>query len=347
MLSLQNHTTRSTPGDPLELYADSDLEMTDPSLSLTPREALSGILGTITIACGITLLIPQIFENIQTRSASAVSLLFLIIWAIGDITSLAGGVWAQLLPTVNALSFYYCLADVVLILQCIYYNQWVNRDIKAVEAHRNSTGTIDSIQSDEEEPLLSRSASNQRRPSIGLPGSHSRRNSTKSVKAGDEKSYFAKGSTSREWLKNACSIFAVCLLGSLAWLIAYKTHVWSPIPLPKQDNLVDNNTPLGASILGYISASLYLLARIPQIFYNWRKQSCQGLSVLFFLLSTFGNLAYGAGILCHSLDRDYVFLNLPWLIGSWGTLVEDGIIFLQFILYKEKEPRETLANINE
>lgn len=49
-----------------------------------------------------------------------------------------------------------------------------------------------------------------------------------------------------------------------------------------------------------------------------------------------GNATYGAGILAHSLEKDYIMTNLPWLIGSLGTMVEDGIIFLQFRLYAPK-----------
>lgn len=46
-----------------------------------------------------------------------------------------------------------------------------------------------------------------------------------------------------------------------------------------------------------------------------------------------GNLTYGISILCHSLEKEYLIANLPWLIGSLGTMVEDGIIFLQFRMY--------------
>jgi hypothetical protein len=46
-----------------------------------------------------------------------------------------------------------------------------------------------------------------------------------------------------------------------------------------------------------------------------------------------GNLTYGAGILAHSLEREYLITNAPWIIGSLGTMVEDGIIFVQFRMY--------------
>jgi len=41
-----------------------------------------------------------------------------------------------------------------------------------------------------------------------------------------------------------------------------------------------------------------------------------------------------AQILFHSTERDYVMDNLPWLIGSLGTMAEDGIIFCQFWTYR-------------
>jgi len=39
-------------------------------------------------------------------------------------------------------------------------------------------------------------------------------------------------------------------------------------------------------------------------------------------------------ILFHSTERAYVMDNLPWLIGSLGTMAQDGIIFRQFRIYR-------------
>lgn len=46
-----------------------------------------------------------------------------------------------------------------------------------------------------------------------------------------------------------------------------------------------------------------------------------------------GNITYGVSILFHSLEREYIITNLPWLIGSLGTIVEDAFIFVQFRMY--------------
>jgi hypothetical protein len=56
-----------------------------------------------------------------------------------------------------------------------------------------------------------------------------------------------------------------------------------------------------------------------------------------------GNLTYGAGILFHSTEREYVLTNLPWLIGSLGTMVEDVVIFIQFRIYAVKEDAPLFA----
>lgn len=77
-------------------------------------------------------------------------------------------------------------------------------------------------------------------------------------------------------------------------------------------------------------------ARIPQIIKNYREKSCEGLALLFFLLSLTGNFTYGASVMAYSQDGAYFLRALPWLLGSLGTMVEDCVIFVQFRLYSPK-----------
>jgi hypothetical protein len=98
-----------------------------------------------------------------------------------------------------------------------------------------------------------------------------------------------------EWIKNSLSIFGVCAVGAAGWAIAWKTGVWTPQPT-SDDTTGSDDSPLGAQILGYASAVCYLGARIPQIIKNQREKSCEGLSLLFFILSLLGNATYGAGV---------------------------------------------------
>jgi hypothetical protein len=99
-----------------------------------------------------------------------------------------------------------------------------------------------------------------------------------------------------EWVKNSLSVVGVCVVGAAGWAIAWKTGVWSPQPL---DEAAGTDMALGAQLLGYASAVCYLGARIPQIIKNQRDKSCEGLSLLFFMLSLLGNATYGAGVSFH------------------------------------------------
>lgn len=82
-------------------------------------------------------------------------------------------------------------------------------------------------------------------------------------------------------------------------------------------------------------------ARIPQIIKNYREKSCEGLALLFFLLSLTGNFTYGASVMSYSQDLDYFLRALPWLLGSLGTMVEDCIIFVQFRIYSPQRMAKT------
>ena len=139
------------------------------------------------------------------------------------------------------------------------------------------------------------------------------------------------------------------MAGTAGWAIAYKVNMWTPTPAPQsieggQPGASDQSIPVGAEILGYGSAIFYLGARIPQIIKNWRERSCEGLSLLFFLLSLLGILTYGGQILFHSLERQYIITNLPWLFGSLGTMAQDVIIFAQFHFYGDKAVENKDAN---
>jgi len=301
-----------------------------PSIPLTTAEAFSGILGSISLAAWIFLLVPQLIENHTNGHADGISMTFLFIWAAGDILSLAGGLWAGLVPTVIALAIYFCFADGALITQCIYYNTLnAQKDKEEDEAA--------AAQLHEQDPLLAAAASqSQRKPSTTSRRSH-RRSSARSRRDSLSRA-FSKPTATSAWVKNSLSILAIVVAGTAGWALAYKTGAWHPVPLKSHAD--STPTPLGASLLGYGSALLYLGARVPQIVKNQRERSCEGLSLLFFLLSLLGNATYGAGILCHSLEEEYVWTNLPWLIGSLGTMVEDLVIFAQFRSFGEGEKEE-------
>ncbi|RDW71639.1 hypothetical protein BP6252_08202 [Coleophoma cylindrospora] len=291
------------------------------SQTIPLREGLSGIFGSISMAAWMFLLVPQLVLNYQKKSAEGISLSFFAIWMIGDVTNLCGAVWANLLPTAVALPVYFCIADVFLISQCLYYNY--------LNAHKRQEH-VPSLET-EEEPLLTRLQNND---TSGLSGPHKRRLSIQSssrhslveILDGDDLQLTTQS------LRNILSMLAVIVLGTAGWTIAWKSGVW--VPTPEDVDITEpNKVALGAQVLGYISALCYLGARIPQIVKNYKYKSTEGLSLLFFMLAMTGNLTYATSIFTHSIKKDYLYTNLPWLMGSLGTIMEDITIFIQFRIY--------------
>ncbi|OAA61681.1 vacuolar membrane pq loop repeat protein [Niveomyces insectorum RCEF 264] len=369
---------------------------------LSVNDALSGVFGSVSMAAWICLLLPQLIQNYKAQSAEGLSMAFLFVWLLGDATNLAGALWTNLAPTAIALAVYFCIADAVLILQCLYYNAKAARHERARQQrhrHRNrrrSSSSITAVETadgdadggvsdgdvavyhedaedaenadddSENGPLLS-----QRRrrstSSIGLPGSHRRHSLRRTESNFDPLRRIVTGEDdapdSSPWLHNTLSLAAVWVVGALGYFASYRLGAWEAAdPVGGGGGGGDNNNNNGGGgdggvrlpattdvytavglALGYFSAICYLCARIPQIVKNYREKSCDGLALLFFLLSLTGNITYGVSLVAYSQDGAYLLKALPWLVGSLGTIVEDVIIFVQFRIYAPKQAAQKAA----
>ncbi|KFY69561.1 hypothetical protein V496_00142 [Pseudogymnoascus sp. VKM F-4515 (FW-2607)] len=241
------------------------------SKALSWNEALSGVFGSISLATWIFLLVPQLILNYTTGSADGISLAFLTVWLLGDITNLAGAIWAGLVPTVTALAVYFCFADFVLISQCLFYNH--------LNARREAFNEAAASPPSEEAPLLARERSNE---SIGHPGARRRSSTHLSHSSGPRRDSLVKilddddSAGGSSWKRNTWSILMVILVGTAGWAIAWQSGVWRPTPKHPGDVPGKEQVAVGASVLGYLSALCYLGARIPQIIKNHKDKSCEG-----------------------------------------------------------------------
>lgn len=245
---------------------------------------------------------------------------------------MTGALLTGLAPSAITLNTYFVVADMILISQCAYYNTVNARRRSRTERPRvsSSSSSPSSDRSSEERPLLQRNRSS----SLGLPGSH-RRHTTHEPSDLDPIRRVVTGEDetpdSKPWLHNTLSLIAVYLVGTAGWFVSSRFGSNSSVP---NDNHDGNDTEAHWGLaLGYFSALCYLCARIPQIVKNWREKSCEGLALLFFLLSITGNLTYGLSVLTYSQRGKDLIKALPWLVGSLGTIIEDCIIFMQFRLY--------------
>lgn len=198
---------------------------------------------------------PQLVENYRNGNAEAISLLFVFIWFVGDVTNLIGSLWAGLVPVVVAIAVYFVLADGILIAQCLYYKYQNLRHESIHRRRRSSTETPDPTT-----PLLGRHfsdgleagpASAQRDALV-----NGRENSptdledplAKLMEEGEEGGRSA-------WVRNTSSTVAIGIIGLAGWAVAWQTGMWKPAP-QGQNGGVD--MAAGAQVMGYVSAVCYL-----------------------------------------------------------------------------------------
>jgi solute carrier family 66 (lysosomal lysine-arginine transporter), member 1 len=152
----------------------------------------------------------------------------------------------------------------------------------------------------------------------------------------------------RKFFLNLAALLVVCAAGVLGWWLSGG----------EKGNEEDENPgselhfSVWGQIFGYICALLYLGSRIPQLLLNYRRKSTEGISMLFFLFACIGNLTYVLSIVAYAppcwrtkggcdagqSGREYgtyIAVNLSWLIGSFGTLLLDLAVFVQFFIYQK------------
>lgn len=259
------------------------------------RLVVSGVSGSVSLACWIIVFTPQIYENWLRQSTEGLSLAFVVIWLLGDLFNVFGALLQHVLPTMIILAVYYTVADIVLLFQCLMYKQ---------PGKQGLLPTNDP----EQQPLLSSP------PAEALEGEI-----TKPRRVLHH--YFRLPA-----VKNGLVVLCVVLCGVLGYLISdhRKPEVPSePVPLS-----------LWGQILGWICAVLYLCSRVPQIRLNYKRKSTDGVAVLFFIFTLLGNITYCLSIFAADSSKHALVLNASWIVGALGSLLLDVVVVVQFWIYR-------------
>lgn len=152
-------------------------------------------------------------------------------------------------------------------------------------------------------------------------------------------------------LFNLGTIILVCAAGVFGWYLSARNA-----PPPEAPGSQDPESTLRfnmwGQVGGYICALLYLGSRVPQLLLNYRRKSTEGISMLFFLFACLGNLTYVLSILVYKPKcgdghcepgearaeyGKYVAVNFSWLLGSFGTLLLDAGVFVQYFMYMKDD----------
>jgi uncharacterized protein with PQ loop repeat len=151
---------------------------------------------------------------------------------------------------------------------------------------------------------------------------------------------------------NGGIIVLVCAAGVFGWWLSARN---TPADAPDNSDSSSESTlhfNLWGQISGYVCAALYLGSRVPQLLLNYRRKSTEGISMLFFLFACLGNLTYvlsivvykpkcGGGV-CQDGEGKaeyvrYIAVNASWLLGSFGTLLLDAGVFVQYFMYRKDD----------
>lgn len=280
-------------------------------------QVVSGITGSISIACWIIVFAPQIYENFRRKSSDGLSLMFIILWLAGDVFNVLGAVLQGVLPTMIILAVYYTLADIVLLVQCLMYGNGQQQQPDLVHL-----SPANPLNEDVLEVVLSRDRMDEE---VGPD--------YENIDSFTDPSS-SKWSLVRAALYKLFMVFLVFSAGLIWWYISYMHQHHNKKPA---DLVFD---PL-AQFFGWLCAILYLGSRVPQILLNYERKSCEGISFMFFLFACLGNLTYVISILAIDMSWNYLWVNSSWLAGSLGTLGLDFTIFVQFFLYNENDSDES------
>jgi len=319
-------------------------------------EAISGICGSISIACWVVVFSPQIVENFRRGSADGLSLQFLIVWLAGDVFNILGAVLQGVLPTMVILAIYYTIADVVLLSQCFYYRGFTWRD--EVIPPPPKPGNRRLGEPSERTGLLPATAP----AAMPIHEDHASHWSNLSpavplvIEMPEPSPPPPPPTRLQAAAFNTIAVLMVCGAGIGGWFLSRRGPLDHPAPPPdgghgEEDHALALN--LWGQVFGWLCAVLYLGSRLPQLLLNWRRKSTEGVSMLFFLFACLGNLTYVLSIFafepkCHKptkclpgeasrLYGQYMLVNLSWLAGSAGTLFLDMAIFAQFFMYSRGE----------
>jgi solute carrier family 66 (lysosomal lysine-arginine transporter), member 1 len=274
------------------------------------------------------------------------------------------------------LAVYYTLADIVLLGQCFYYEGFTLQD-KVVKRNgpptRNREGEalLDEERNAPSSTGYGSTASETAYMAVAVETHHDCRGSTLERILSVDPTHLSpvhplvpdpkpnevlpkpnsqpqQQSTLRVILFNLFSVILVCAAGVLGWYLGDSGSDPSDQPFePLEFNFL-------GQVFGYICAILYLASRIPQLLLNYRRKSTEGISMLFFLFACIGNVTYVLSIMAYdppcvdgsrhckpgeaaSIYVRYFLVNFSWILGSFGSLLLDLGVFVQFFMYLKDE----------
>lgn len=313
-------------------------------LSCAQMSVISHGFSTISLCSWICAQLPQIYTNYKTKSAEGISPSFLLLWYMGDFLSLTSCLLNDVVLKFQIyLSLFFLFNDTTLCYQYYYYNSVYPRKHGVVEYSEVSNEPRDSndetVDSQYDFSNGAAMLHNDSTASIHIRSSHGDNNKydSSSPLTSSNNSYSPGGSYDSVKQPNVTkSVTMGAVLNGVA-----------SNAMPIANILADPDTSRSKSFenlglfLAWCCTVVYMASRCPQLFKNYQRKSVEGISPLLFGAALLGNLTYTLSILtsCEFVfedgKTDFFMRELPYILGSSGTIVFDIAYFYQRSLYKD------------
>ncbi|GFQ04222.1 probable vacuolar amino acid transporter ypq1 [Phtheirospermum japonicum] len=326
------------------------------------RDEISFGLGIASLVGWALAEIPQIITNFNNKSATGVSIAFLSTWIIGDVFNLVGCILEPAtLPTQFYTAVLYTTVTIILTLQCIYYNHFLQWWKRGQEPNKVK---------DETEPLQPM-LHDRLRATADAPVEAPRRRdfyfmSARSL-AGSETTpneHYMKArsgqhtdSSDDEPLSTTTPV-VVTQPRAIPRPVKYGTFVAAAANLPRlsrargmdlsgksvlfQEQQLYEINAYGQS-LGWLMVAIYMGGRIPQILLNKKRGSVEGLNPLMFVFALVANVTYVGSILVRSSEWRKIKANMPWLLDAISLVPELKLLRI-LILTEENKFQRSLVH---
>ena len=350
---------RCTPTSPYLVYLSSAFQSCVP----TSLAFLSTVLGVCSIISWLFAQAPQVYKNYRLQSTSGLSIYFLAVWLLGDLTNLLGALFTKQARWQVVVASYYVTVDILLCYQYFWYTygrMWKMRrsseQFEDIDAEDDRSGdVIVGISPPEGNSVSESTSSDTARKANTSPKPRDiqgpRRRSSSS-----SKEYSTP--THHTIIRSSQSSLPITSPKSLMFLSMICIVLANASPLrPEVITASQKDTPIedAGRVLSWLSTVLYLGSRFPQIIKNHVRRSTAGLSSTLFIAAFCGNLFYSSSILTNPLawnsyppfglhgwvgadgsDRStWISLAAPFWLGAAGVLVMDATIDMQFLIYGE------------
>lgn len=325
--------------------------------------SISQTTGILSVFVWLFAQIPQVIENHLNESVSGVSLLFFLFWVAGDSTNLIGCLLTRALPFQICISVYYCFIDLILGIQYWYYTKIYPRQ----RVHHNlfasptATAITPLIQKKKHHHTSRRNRFEEdlNRSPIEITNSPYGMNNSRSGFFKKLLSSSLMGSLTKK--ANAYPITETSSKETTEPFWKYLSH--GPVALWGFILQLFSRFHFESYQIGIYSAWLcsfcYLSSRTPQILKNYHSKSTAGISLFLFLFAMLGNTLYTISVMTnlylvylndvkfHESEFTSLFWSqLPFIVGSSGTVIFDCIILFQFKCYSTKT-RNSFSSSNK